>query len=108
MLLQVSGEGQDYLADLGFWDLDYERGLHTTREPEGIEAEDHMILKLYDKASTISNQDGTPTGKHWEPRSDTYFTDQVPDPDTRAAMRRTIRRLYEAGYLEQADDGVII
>ena len=56
MLLQVSGEGQDYLADLGFWDLDYERGLHTTREPEGIEAEDHMILKLYDKASTISNK----------------------------------------------------
>ena len=108
MLLQVSGDGLDYLADLGLWDLDYERGLHTTREPQGIEAEDHMILKLYDQVSTTMNQDGTPTGKQWEPRSDNYFTDQVPDPDTRAAMRKTIRRLYEAGYLENVEGGVII
>jgi hypothetical protein len=54
------------------------------------------------------NQDGTPTGKHWEPRSDNYFTDQVPDPDTRAAMRKTIRRLYEEGYLINAEGGVVI
>jgi len=108
MLLQVSGDGHDYLADLGFWDIDYERGLRATREPQGTEAEDHMILKLYDQYTTTMNPDGSPTGKHWEPRSESYFTDQVPDPDTRAAMRRTIRRLYEAGYLEEVDSGVII
>ena len=89
MLLQVSDDGYEYLANLGLWDLDYERGIRATREPEGIQAEDHMILKLYD------TQNPNSTG----PKSETYFTNQVPDPNTVEAMQKTIRRLFERGLL---------
>ena len=61
MILEVSPEGLDYLADLSFWDLDYKEGLHATPEPTGTQAEDLMVLKLYDRFSTTMNPDGSPT-----------------------------------------------
>jgi len=109
MILEVSPEGLDYLADLSFWDLDYKEGLHATPEPTGTQAEDLMVLKLYDRFSTTMNPDGSPTGESWEPRSDTYFTDQIlPNSEFMAVMKRTIRRLMEEGYLVDAEDGINI
>lgn len=99
MLLEVSDAGSEYLINLDFWDLDYERGLRATPTPSETQMEDRMILKLYDQISTTVNQDGSPTGESWEPRSETYFTDQVPDPNTRAVMQKTIRRLFEMKLL---------
>ncbi len=102
MILEVSPEGYGHLNKLRNiqdpTDEDDERymmGLKPSSAKSETEAEDEMVLSLYSNLG---------------PKSDSYFDEQIPGTDdtTRGIFKRTVRRLYEAGYLEEADSGVII
>ena len=118
MLLEVSPEGYGYLNKLRNipdpTDEDDERymmGLKPSSAKSETEAEDEMVLSLYSSLG---------------PKSDSYFSEQIPkegsdqvespeelkwlrtDETTRGIFKRTVRRLYEEGYLVNAEEGVII
>jgi hypothetical protein len=102
MLLEVSPEGYGYLNKLRNIvdptdedDERYMRGLKPSSAKSETEAEDEMVLSLYSNLG---------------PKSDSYFSEQIPgtDDNTRGLFKGTVRRLYEEGYLVNAEEGVII
>ena len=103
MLLEVSGEGLDYLRKLASIsdptdedDILYLTGLKPSSAKTEQEALDEMVLSMYSISPEIPKDEYYLVGR---------LDDDSPEKDK---MQRTIARLYEAELLVNPEEGVII